>query len=457
MALALGLYAAGSLLRVGLLLRADRRRDPSPGAPLPVTAAPHLVATLAEVCRAGGRPLPAQVLLVPEANAYAGHASPVPGLRGHDVLVLGLGLVVVLDVPALRAVVAHELGHHEAGAVALSPWAYRARARLVEQAEQAGSVGILARLFRVYTDAFLRITAPLSRQQELDADALAAELVSPAHTAEALRRVTTDGALWNTYWHQDVVPLLDAGFVAPVVEGFAHFRQARARVGAPTTSPAPRRGWATHLDAHPPLPERLAALGDPPAPGPAEPALALVDDLGELERAAIQGVLGRGRVVHVVDEEGAPTDAAPPGPREVRLRRVAWADVGARVWVPRHAEEIRPWGRRLGPDTLLRVPELVADRQALGACLAARGPRLLSPEALHRRHLDLLVKALAVAMSAAGWRAEALPGGPLTLVRGEERVDPREAVLHARAGDWATRLGGWLAPQSCKPTDSVPP
>ena len=443
---AVGGAVACVVVAAGVLSRAwpSAGRGPAPP-PQPPAAAPARGAPLAAVCRGSGRHLPPILAVVPEANAYAGRGPGRLAGAGREMIALGIGILPILDVPTLRAVLAHELGHHRAGAVTLGRWVHGARAGLLRARLRSSEGHVLAGPFRWYARLFLQLSGSVSRQHELDADAFAASTVSPAYTAEALRRVSENAPLWEAYWRAEVVPLLDAGFFPPLVEGFEHYR----RVVAP--SPPERRAANPH-DSHPPLVERLAALGNPSPPSPGEPLLSLVGDLRALEDAAVQAAISGRGTLRVVDAPGRR-----PGPGEVLLERVRWEDVARRVWLPRYAAEVATWGSRLGPDALHAVPRLRADPGELSAWFAARGPRVLSPLAAQRRHMDLLARALAVAMARCGWAAESMPGVPLTMVRGGARVDPSAAVLAADDATWPAQLEAWLTPQNCTPTDSVPP
>ncbi|MBM4390799.1 MAG: M48 family metallopeptidase, partial [Deltaproteobacteria bacterium] len=401
------------------------RREPftPPGPALPPEHAAALLATVAEVARASALPAPRDVYLVPQANAFIGERRVGLGLVRREFVGIGLGLLVVLDADGLRSVLAHELGHRKAGDVRLGPWVYRTRRALAGTMERLGDASILHLPFLWYSRWFLAVSALVSRQQEFAADAHAARVVSAAHAARALRVVGHEGALWNVYWRQEVVPVLELGFMPPVLEGFAPFCRAARERGGPPGGPPVEPAGAT--DTHPPDHERITALGSPPPAEPGSPAMSLASCPDALVEAAARGLF------------------ADPVPALVRVR---WQDVGERVWLPRWQAELGPWAERLGPGCLVELPELLASPSRLAALFSARGPRVLSPMAEARRHRDLLAYALGVHLAAAGWRVTTSPGEPLRFVRGGESIDVRALVHGSDWSGWRERLAGWLAP-----------
>lgn len=422
---------AAARLAWGLVPRSERFTPPGPL--LPHEHAAALLATVAEVARASGLPVPRDVYLVAQANAFIGERREGLGLVRREFMGIGLGLLAVLDVDGLRCVLAHELGHRKAGDVRLGPWVYRTRRALAATMERLGEGSILHLPFLWYSRWFLGVSALVSRQQEFAADAHAARVVSAAHAARALQVVGHEGALWNVYWQQEVMPVIDAGFYPPVLEGFARFR------GAFQDRGAVRPAEAEASDTHPPDHERIAALGAPaPAPlGP--PALDLVRDPEALVETTVRGLFAHPALVRIVDQPVA--DPAVPV-----LVRVPWQDVGRRVWLPRWRADLGPWADRLGRGCLEELPELLASPSRLAALFSARGPRVLSPMAQARRHRDLLACALGVHLAAAGWRVSTAPGEPLRFVRGGESIDVRAVVHGSDWSGWRERLAAWLEP-----------
>src|SRR5882672_9777974 len=95
------------LIAVAIVPRPSRFTPPGPM--LNPAGQPRLFATLDEVARAVGEPMPAEVYITPEFNAGVLQ-------RGRRrVMVLGLQLMQVMSVSEMRAVLAHDFGHYHGG------------------------------------------------------------------------------------------------------------------------------------------------------------------------------------------------------------------------------------------------------------------------------------------------------------------------------------------------------
>jgi Zn-dependent protease with chaperone function len=125
-----------------------------------------------------------------------------PGLfrwRTRRILFLGVPLLAIVDTAALRAVIAHELGHFSRRHGRLGHWVYRARigwlslARQVDEDDSAfdRAMGSFAQWFGPW---FARRSFAYSRSCEYEADADAASAVGPATMAGALVRIAMAAA-----------------------------------------------------------------------------------------------------------------------------------------------------------------------------------------------------------------------------------------------------------------------
>jgi Zn-dependent protease with chaperone function len=182
-----------------------------PGRGLTKERAPELFAMLGEVARVTRQPMPRRVYLFDEVNAFVADR----GMFMGRAMGLGLPLFDMLTVGELRAVVAHEFGHLASRAGGLSTFVYRSARTFATATEAAGLVPGLDILFELWTEVFLRIAMPISRQQELRADELAC-LVSGVDTAiAALTKVTSADEIgdpvagWEQNTHETHPPLRD--------------------------------------------------------------------------------------------------------------------------------------------------------------------------------------------------------------------------------------------------------
>ncbi|OMI33193.1 M48 family metallopeptidase [Streptomyces sparsogenes] len=250
--------------------------------------APALWAAVEELAAGVGTAPPDAIRLTTEVNASVTEDATFLGLMsGRRTLYLGLPLMVGLPPAELRAVLAHELGHFSRRHSRFGALAHRGTVGLAaarEAINSAAAANNLVRtyaggpllLLRGYTLLFRRLTRPVRRRQEIEADREAARVAGARTVADAL----CSAAALEVAWLEFV-----GGFLTPVrrAEGrvpddpfrvFAHMVEApelreplaalRARA---TERPADRD------DPHPDLAtrlSRLARLPDQPPPAGAD-------------------------------------------------------------------------------------------------------------------------------------------------------------------------------------------
>ena len=249
---------------------------------------PALWELVDEVARDAGTRPPDVLWVSGEANATA------VGYRGRH-LHLGLPLLAAMDIGQVRAVVAHELGHHAGRHSRFAALVHRWYSVMV------GVVGRLPpsplrALLRAYAGLYWLVAAHVLRRQELAADDLAVAVTGAATTMSALRRHAAVTAGWESY-----LELLAIGGTMPgdICGGFRDHRH-------PPVALPEKSGWG---DTHPPLAQRVARL-PATAPAPATPPAAdLVEDWAALS-AQVDDLIwpagGRARkpvVEHLVELE----------------------------------------------------------------------------------------------------------------------------------------------------------
>ena len=134
--LTVGCVAAGGALLWSLVPRLERFVPP--GLLLTGAEHPRLFALLRDVARRMDTPMPGDVYLVADVNAYVLRVGGVLGLGGRRVLCVGMGLLAVDDVSQLRAALAHELGHFQGGDTRLGGVLCAARAAMARSLELFG-------------------------------------------------------------------------------------------------------------------------------------------------------------------------------------------------------------------------------------------------------------------------------------------------------------------------------
>jgi Zn-dependent protease with chaperone function len=416
-----------------------RRTWVEPGIPVDAASQPELVELVRSVAEGTGQPVPAEIYLLDEVNAFVTRRGGVLGIGGHAVIGIGVPLMAVLDGDELRSVLTHEFGHLHGGDARLGPLIYRGREAMGRTLSRGG---IAHGLFKAYASFYLRRTQSISRGQELAADALAASVTSPSTTAAALSRLLIGSPAFDAYWQHEYAPILRAGRRPPYLAGFESMlasssvrRRAAERSvdhqGAGPAEPvALGLGTASSFDSHPPIDERIAALGFDPGAIPVRfrppfPATVLLRDLPGIDAQLVARQL-----------------ASDPA----RLVPIEWADTGTEVLVPAWRAEVvaqlLPVAPGLAP---VDVPVTPDDLAALGeAIVRGRGRSATRPEReLLARHL--CHRLLAVAAVERGWVLQSTPGEELVFAYGEARLDVVDDYLAVCAGeldanDWRGRV-----------------
>jgi Zn-dependent protease with chaperone function len=187
--------------------------------------------------------------------------------RTRRVLVLGVPLLALVNTESVRAVIAHELGHFSHRHGRLGHWVYRTRLgwlALMEVSETEGSVleQMAGRFAQWFAPWFARWSFAYSRSCEYEADAFAAQAVTPQAMAAALVCVEAYGQrhadfMGGAQWRQRVAdspvpPHSVTDEMRAHVLGQAPGEDDLQRVQHHATREA---------DTHPALADRLGALG----------------------------------------------------------------------------------------------------------------------------------------------------------------------------------------------------
>ena len=405
---------AGAILW-SIIPRPERFRAPGPT--LEASSNPRLFKELNDVATKVGEPMPHEVYLVPDVNAGVRERGGFLGFGRRRVMLLGLPLLQVLSISEMRAVLAHEFGHYYGGDTRLAPWIYKTREAIIRTVQHlSGSSSVLHLPFVWYGQLFLRVTQAISRRQEFAADALAARTVGARPLTTGLRTIFGAALAYDGYFRDEVVPVLNAGFLPPLAEGFTQFLHEPRVAEAVSKATEEEMKWPkVHpYDSHPSLPDRIKALeGQPPGPEPASepPALSLLENASGVE---------------------TPLAASLMKPGTPALRPVSWPAVGIEVQVPYWEARARREAQLLAGLTVADIPKLI--------------PPATWDESSRRSRAVTIGAALAVALVASGWTLESLPGAAPVLHRGAESVEPFGVVPELLDGKlteqgWRERAG----------------
>ena len=263
------------------------RFEPPSGHLLAPGEAPALVAEVERLRRAAKAPKLSGILIDDELNAAAASVPRALGLLGHrHYLVLGLPLMQLLDRQQFASVVAHEFGHFGGGHGRFSGWIHRVRVswyRVLDGLAGRGAwaSGLFERFFRWYAPYFDAYSFVLARQNEYQADAMAARLAGADVAGSALVRVNIGAArLEHEFWPSVVEANRREGEPPRGLQRdmAAALRSRHADDDARIAQRLTAR--ADVHDTHPSLAQRLQALG------------VVAGDAAPPERSAAEALLG---------------------------------------------------------------------------------------------------------------------------------------------------------------------
>jgi Zn-dependent protease with chaperone function len=396
-----------------------------PGPRLEPTAHPRLFSLINETATATGQAPPVHVYLVPDVNAWVAQRGGLMGLGSERVMGVGLPLLQTLTVPEFNAVLAHEFGHFHGGDTRLGPWIYKTRGAIGRTLSAfSGEHTWLAKPFEWYGNMFLRITHGVSRQQELAADALAARTVGAAPLASGLKAIHSLAPAFPSFWSSEIAPALHAGVRPPIGEGFKEF------IASPSVAPQITAILNNQLttavkdpyDTHPPLPERLAALGlSEVAPeSPAPPAISLLDKVDTVEQELL---------AHLLPDEAFK-----------KLKPAAWKEVGAQVWLPYWEEVVANNKARLAGVTVGELPTLAALPGGLAERLGLAPNAVSATDENIVESKFLVGAAIAVALHRGGFSFTAPVGAPPVFTVATSTFSPFMLVADLDSGAMSPEL-----------------
>jgi Zn-dependent protease with chaperone function len=421
--IAIGCIGGAAAVLWALVPRADKFEAPGPR--LTPANAPHLFTIIEAVAKATAQPRPEEIYLLNDVNAWVTHRGGVMGVGSHRVMGVGLPLIEGLSPAELRAVIAHEFGHYVSGDVALGPWIHKTRAAIGRALQ--GVPTFLEFAFDWYARMFMRMTMMVSREQEFVADATAARVAGVESAISALKRVSVLAPAYSMFVNNEVMPVLRAGFLPPISEGFKRFLSdpgtSRALEGfAADTSMGADAG---EFDTHPPMAERVAALKqiNQPAAHTEEPTLPSLKDPDRHARALLEHKFGRDNVA--------------------KLKAIPWEEVALKVYGEMWQAVAQPHAKWLASFTTDQIP---VDRPRFltkGSELVGRDESAVSPEERVARAVHVLTAGLGATLLRNGWTIETAPGRPIEVVKGEARLDPHRLVSQLAEGTMSSEA--WQA------------
>jgi len=411
-----------------------------PGPELKRELHPALFKEIDRVAARCGVTPPKYVYLAPGVEAFVSDVGGFAGFFPTRVMAIGLPLLHCLSRAEFRSVLAHEFGHFLGGDTRIGNVLFRMQSAIGsvagnltarwEDAEDDGeSVGLallfgIARLPFVWFHGFyLRFSLALYRAQELAADAQAAQLEGVEVLVRALTRVRGAAIGFDSYFRNEVVPLLEQGVLPPVGAGLLQFLDAPGVPEHLTRVIAKMDEEPEHaLDTHPPLVTRIKhARG-----------LRLGPHRGN---ATMEG-LAFELITHVSELELL---LAEKWVRGAKLKRLTWEQSGPareRAWRER-AQELRKVFGEVTPRSLPRDPEAL--RPLLGSLMGARAQHV-APENVVLIAAAAFTPIVTVQLLDAGFIIGNSPGASVRITRGDEHYEPtrllREWLFDGKDEAW---------------------
>ncbi len=397
-------------MAVSMLWSLVPRRDKfaAPGLKLERTSHPRLFAELERIAGALQEPLPVEVYLIGEPNAWVADRGGLMGFGSRRVMGLGLPLLGALNLSQFRAILAHEFAHYYGGDTRLGPLLHKTQMAMIRTFENMGSVGkamrvalmqvlysIVFGILKWYWLLFLRAINFVSRRQEFRADELACIVAGPQPLVSGLRAVHGAALAWPAYWNTEVGPMLNSGFLPSIAGGFGQF------LTAPSIAKQVERGIETEMregktkpyDSHPPLRDRVAAaeaLPNESEPDDPQSAWSLLEDGGAAELAFLQAL-----------HPEMPKDA---------LKHVSWEQQGSAVLIPSWTRLVSEYAGLLQGVTTGNLPESVRKIPEIASKMRDPKGMLLNPEQRVERARSLLSTAFGLALVNSGWKVHSSPG-----------------------------------------------
>jgi heat shock protein HtpX len=405
-----------------LVPRVDKFEAPGPR--LTPGNAPQLFTIIEEVAKATNQARPEEVYLLNDVNAWVTHRGGVMGFGSRRVMGVGLPLLKGLSPSELKSVVAHEFGHYVSGDVALGPWIYKTRAAIGRTIHGVTGWWLLEALFNWYARLFMRMTTLVSREQEFVADATAARVAGADAAVSALKRVEVLAPAYSIYLENEVMPVLRAGFLPPVSDGFERYLNDpdTAKAFESLATEIRLGAEAGEFDTHPPTAERIAAIEKLKTSGKAGAKASSAVATDDSEKVALKEPDRHARALleHDFGRDNV-----------LKLRHVSWDDVGVKVYGQMWQAMAQQYAKWLGSLTADQIPADPKWFEKKGEELAKD-----EPDADQRVNIAAHVLACAIGevMVKGGWAIQTAPGRPILLVRAESRFEPHDAVFQLAKG-----------------------
>jgi heat shock protein HtpX len=345
-------------------------------------------------------------------------------------MVIGLPLLKVLTISQLRAVLAHEFGHYCGDDIKLGPWVFKTRATIISTLWELRENAVLALPFKGYAIMFLRITQPVSRQQELSADAIAARIVDPQTMANALQEIQSAAPDWEAYWINEVIPVFRAGYMPPLADGFGRFMQSKTinRKVNQIIHKETSQFQTNPYDSHPSLQERIAAIHAQPIITKSSgepPAISLLNNILQIEKDLLERI---SKIAHIE-----------------HLTPASWDEIVNLFYIPSWESSIKQQKLALKGVKPEDLPELARNLPKFESKIMRLFELPLQQRFSFGYHL--IGAALTLALFKKGWTVNKAPGEEVSVTLKEQTLFPFKIFPNLVSGtltgeQWIATIGG---------------
>ena len=400
-----GIVIAGAIVW-SVIPRPDKFKAPGPL--LEKSQHPRLFAELENIAATLNEPMPRDVYLIGDLNAWVADRGGFMGFGSRRVMGLGLPLLSILTISQFRAILAHEFAHYYGGDTSLGPWVYKTQSAMVRIFQNIGSVGKVARIAVLsimymivgavmtwYFKLFLRAINLASRQREYRADELACLIGGRQALIDGLRAIHGGTPAWPVYWKTEVAPILGEGAVPSIAEGFAQFtavphihQQIQTYLGTQI-----RDAKTNPYDSHPPLRERIAA------------AEKIESQILAQDTRPARSLLDQPQLMEIRFLEHINPDMKPG-----TLTSISWDAVAAKVTIPGWKKFAEEYSSVLQGVTIDSLPGVIPKLQQIGNGMRDPKGMLLGPEQRFQRASYLIGVGFALALLDHGWALKHEPG-----------------------------------------------
>lgn len=235
-----GIVAAVLLTALGVALLGRRRRQKGEAASVRITTKeqPLFWVEIYRVAEGLEIDPPDELMLFPDAEVSVSQGRTWMGLRpGVRRMHLGLPLLAGMTERELRAVIASE-SCRRWGSFSLTRVVYRGREMIGRVADRVGEKSTVGRIVGRLGRAYVAVSAPITRDHELEADRLSADISGNNATAAALREYAVLSKAWAAFVDGYAEPAAAVGRRPEALfDGFMSFLQDPGRRAQLTESP----------------------------------------------------------------------------------------------------------------------------------------------------------------------------------------------------------------------------